>query len=83
MAVRGYDDNGLGPPTPDRVDRALGTFWRGSADEFERLVGPRRGEDIGICELLRLVALALRFAPPGFWVEETDHRSSRTIRVGE
>ncbi len=28
MAMRGYDDNGLVPPTPDRVDGALGTLWR-------------------------------------------------------
>ncbi len=83
MAMRGYADNGLVPPVPDRLDRALGAFWRGSADELERLMGTGGGEEIGICELLRLVALALRFAPPSFWMLETDRRSSRTIRVGE
>ena len=81
--MRGHDDIGLVPPAPERVDRALGAFWRGSVDEFERLVGPREGEEIGICRLLRLIALALRFAPPGFWMLEPERRSSRTIRAGE
>ncbi len=83
MAMRGYDDNGLVSLTPDRVDRALGAFWRGSADEFDRLVSNRDGEEIGICELLRLVALALRFAPPSFWMLETDRRPLCTIKVGD
>ena len=83
MAMRGYDDDGLVPPTPDRVDRALGAFWRGSADELDRLMGTGEGEEIGICRLLRLVALALRFGPSGFWVVEPGRGGSHTIRVGE
>ena len=81
--MQGYDHNELVRPTPVRVDRALGAFWRGSADELDRLMGTGGGKEIGICELLRLVALALRFAPPSFWMLETDRRPSRTIRVGE
>ena len=82
--MHGNDHNKLVPPTSDRVAHALGAFWRGSADEFDQIVSPSEGEEIGICRLLRLVALALRFDPSGFWMPATDRRSSRiTGRVND
>ncbi len=81
--MHGNDHNKLVRPTANRVEHALGAFWRGSADEFDRLVSNRDGEEIGICELLRLVALAVRFAPSGLWVVGPARGGSHTIRAGE
>ncbi len=39
-------------PSPDQVEQALRSFWRGSPAEFDRLVNEGEPTEIGICSLL-------------------------------
>lgn len=53
--------------SPDQIDRALRSFWRGSFLEFDRLLGDADADESGVC---RLLAGVIGDQPPGPAVPE-------------